>query len=111
MALKSRLAEFRNALPGVADRIAQRTAQVLLDERNLLVPVDTSALKNSGEIITTGNGARTVREGRGINDARAAFTEYGTSRQAAQPHMTPASETARDAMPKIGADELRGIVK
>ncbi len=68
--------------------MAEKVKQI----RDDLVPVDTGDLKDSGEIEKVASGHYIVREGRGLPDARALYTEYGTRKMAAQPHMTPAVE-------------------
>jgi HK97 gp10 family phage protein len=111
MTLKSNLPRLRKSLTDALDRGVGATAQRVKEERDRLVPVDTGKLKASGKVEKTGEAEYVVSEGEGIPDARAAYTEYGTSRQAAQPHMTPAARAGAQAMPGLVAAEIAQAVK
>jgi len=97
MALKKRgLQAFQRSLPQALDKGAEDTARQVLQIRNGLVPVDTGALLESGEALAgPTQGHWIVREGAGLPDARARWTEWGTATQIAQPHLTPAAEQGR----------------
>lgn len=56
-----------------------------------LVPVDTGALKNSIQSEMTGDLSAVVAVGMEY----APYVEYGTSRGAAQPYLTPAADMVR----------------
>jgi hypothetical protein len=101
MALKSKIATFQAGLSQAIDAGVQETAVLVKDIRDPLTPVDQGDLKASGKVVQVGQGHWQFSEGEGLPDARAAYTEYGTARQAAQPHVTPAAEQAR---PKLAAN-------
>jgi hypothetical protein len=108
MALKSKLNVFARGLPKALDKAAEQTAKAVKAERDKLVPIDTGDLLDSGEVLPGEDvGAWLVREGAGLSDARAAFTEYGTARMAAQPHMTPAAERHRGTLADNVAAQLK----
>jgi HK97 gp10 family phage protein len=111
MTLKSNLSKLRKSLPAALDRGVGAAAQRVKAERDRLVPVDTGELKASGKVERVDEAQYVVSEGEGIGDARAAYTEYGTSRQAAQPHMTPAARAGAQAMPGLVAAEIAQAVK
>lgn len=102
MTLKSNIPRLRKALAPALDAGVGDTAQLVKRERDPRTPVDTGDLLASGRVVKHAEAHYEVREGDGLPDARARFTEYGTSRQAAQPHMTPAAEE--------GKRQMRGIV-
>lgn len=91
----SKLIAFRAGLPQAIDDGVHDTAIQVIEVRNEYVPVDTGDLLNSGEINQIDSGVWEVSEGNGLPDARAAFTEFGTDKAPAQPHMTPAAEQNR----------------
>jgi HK97 gp10 family phage protein len=109
MALKSKLLDFANGLPAAIDLGVQETAEQVKDARDPLTPVDTSALLKSGAVVQVSQGHWQVREGDGLSDGRAIHTEFGTARQAAQPHMTPAAEQNRANLPKNVAKHLQDL--
>lgn len=111
MALKSNLGALAKALDHVPDQIAEQVASEALEARDNLVPVDEGDLLASGEIEHTGPGARVIREGRGLPDARALFTERGTIKMPAQPHMEPAADLARRRLTHVGTDEIQAAVR
>lgn len=84
------LEAFRAGLDDAIDAGAFETAQSVKRIRDELCPVDTGDLLDSGELVKVDEGRYVVREGRGLGDARAHYTEYGTSKMVAQPHMGPA---------------------
>lgn len=109
---KSKLTAFRRGTPRALDKAAETTARAALAIRNGLVPVDTGALLDSGEVLAGPSlGHWIMREGAGLPDARASFTEFGTDRQIAQPHMVPAAEQARKFLPANVATEIKKLVK
>lgn len=110
MALKSRLSQIAAALPQAADKAAERIAQVVEERAKDGVPVDTGALRTSIETFGAGgSGERIVSAGQSLDYAP--HVEYGTSRQAAQPFMTPASEAGRQAAQGIVSDEVKRVTK
>jgi hypothetical protein len=112
MPLKSRIKPLLRALPKALDQGAQDTAKFVLNVRNGLVPEDTGALRESGEILAGSQlGHWIVREGAGLPDARAAYTEYGTDKAPAQPHMTPAAEQGKDVLKANVAKRVSGVLK
>jgi hypothetical protein len=111
VALRSRLGPIAAALNAALDDAVAQAAQDALVVRNRLVPVDTGALKASGQVVRVGPARYRLVEGTGLPDARARYTEYGTATQAAQPHMTPAAEQARAGLPKAIAAIVRTRIR
>jgi HK97 gp10 family phage protein len=87
-----------------ADRILKQAAQKGIEATNEIanailanadprVPVDTGALRASGEVTeaTTGNRVATVSYG-GDDVNYAVYQEFGTSKMNAQPYLKPAIE-------------------
>lgn len=109
MPFKSNLLDFAAALPRAIDHGVEETADDILDERDNRVPVDEGDLLASGTTIQVAPGHWQVREGDGLPDARAIYTEYGTARQAAQPHMTPAAERNRANLPRNVARHIKEL--
>lgn len=105
------LRRFVAGLPRAIDAGAKETAAAVLDERDNLVPIDTGGLLDSGTVRKVADGHYEVREGDGLGDARAHYTEYGTARAPAQPHMTPAAERNRAALPRNVAARLKALEK
>jgi hypothetical protein len=103
------LRAFLAGLEGAIDQGTQETAEQVKATRDPLTPVDTGELLGSGKVVQVAPGHYQVREGDGLPDARAVYTEYGTSRQAAQPHMTPAAEQHRADLPKNIAAKLKEL--
>src|SRR5688572_23634431 len=98
MALKSRLGPIAKAIGQALDGAVKSAAETGKATRDRLVPVDTGALRASGAVVRVNTARYQIREGDGLPDARAVYTEYGTSRAPAQPHMTPAASVARGAL-------------
>jgi HK97 gp10 family phage protein len=109
--LKSAIPALRRAIPDALDDTVRETAQIVKDTRDPLTPVDTGDLLDSGRIVRHDTAHYEVREGDGLPDARARYTEFGTSRQAAQPHMTPAAAEGRRQLPQRGRANLRRVIK
>jgi hypothetical protein len=112
VALKSRLPKIAAGIPHALDTsVGETVTQDGKPVRDRLCPVDTGALLQSGEARRVGEAHWQLREGDGLPDARAAFTEWGTSRQSAQPHVTPAAEVMRRALPVRIAAGLRKVIR
>ena len=111
MALKrNRIPATRKAVEAAAARGVARAAGYVADLAQQLAPVDTGALRASIRVEPSEPALRmTVTAGRGLPDARAVFQEYGTSRQPAQPYLTPAAKAI-----KVGQEvkaEIRKALK
>jgi HK97 gp10 family phage protein len=102
---------IRAGLEGAIDRGTETTAQQVKDTRDPLTPVDTGELLASGRIVKVESGHWQFREGDGIGDARAIWTEWGTGRMPAQPHVTPAVEQNRANLAINVAAEVRKLVQ
>jgi HK97 gp10 family phage protein len=76
-----------------AGKIVARTAFLVEGKAKMLAPVDTGALRNSIHAAQSGELTWTVSDG----VAYGVFQEFGTSRMAAHPFMTPAIEGQRAA--------------
>lgn len=112
MALKSKLSKIAAGISPMLDTQVGATAmEDGKPVRDRLCPVDTSALLRSGVVARVAEAHYQLREGDGLPDARAAYTEWGTSRQAAQPHMTPAAEVMGRALPRRIAAGLRKVIR
>jgi hypothetical protein len=108
---KSGLKALQRGIGKALDNAAKETAQSVLSVRNGLVPEDTGALRESGEILAGGQlGHWIVREGAGLPDARSRYTEYGTDRAPAQPHMTPAAEQGKGLLRANVAKHVKGVI-
>lgn len=89
---RNRIPQTRGAIAAAAARGVHRAAGYVLDLARQLAPKDTGALAASGRLEPDAPAARVeVRFGDGLPDARAVYQEYGTSRMAAQPYLTPAA--------------------
>lgn len=73
--------------------IIKETAEEIRGGAVQLVPVDTGALRDSIRIEPVNDLHTTVIEGN-EQTYYGAYVEFGTSRQVAQPHFTPACEAA-----------------
>lgn len=111
MAVTSRMSSAARAIVAGLDPAVKTAIEGGKVVRDRLCPVDTGALRASGQIIKAAPARYLLSEGRGLPDARAVFTEYGTSRQQAQPHMTPAAEHIRRSAPAQIAGLLRVTVR
>lgn len=112
MALKKNgLTKIIRNVPKTADKIAEQGARRVKEIRDPLTPVDTAALLDSGEVVAGPNQGHWIfREGDGLPDARARYTEYGTDSAPAQPHVTPAAEQVRKELPRIAAAQMKALV-
>jgi HK97 gp10 family phage protein len=71
-------------------------ANVALEEARRTVPVVTGALRDSLHIERDGDSVEVVADA-----GHAAFVEFGTSRQAAEPFLTPALAVAQAHIPTV----------
>jgi HK97 gp10 family phage protein len=107
--LKSNLSSIALRCPEKAQEALLETGKDIFAVSQQLVPVDTSSLKKSGGVEPVDS--KTVQVGYGVEgeffsgrepSKYAAAVEYGTSRAAAQPYLTPAftqsSETFRSRL-------------
>ena len=79
------------ALPEAVGTIVQETILAIETQAKIKVPVDTGALRASIQSEMTGETSGEVA----TNIEYAPYQEYGTSRMAATPYMTPAAEAER----------------
>lgn len=95
MALQSRIGAIRAGLRAATGRGVQRAAEHVADLARQLTPVDTGALRASIRVEAgpSETSRAVVAGGSGVDYA--VFVEYGTSRMAAQPFMTPAAKAIR----------------
>lgn len=84
--LKSNLTAIAIAAPQVASEALLATAADIVDVTKQLCPVRTGALRQSYGALPIDS--HTVQVGSDKEYAK--YVEYGTSRMAAQPHLTPA---------------------
>lgn len=78
-------------LPREVKTIVQETLYAIESTAKIRCPVDTGALRASIQSEMTSETGGQV----GTNILYSIFVEYGTSRQGAQPYMTPAAESER----------------
>jgi HK97 gp10 family phage protein len=78
-------------LPKAVREIVQETILGIESTAKIRCPVDTGALRASIQSEMTGDTSGVV----GTNIEYAPFVEFGTSKMAAQPYMTPAAEGER----------------
>ena len=90
MALTSNLRRIAAQLDPATKAACKETAQEVQEERDNRVPVDTGDLLSSGRVLAVPGGYE-FREGEGLGDARAYWTEFGTDQAPAQPHVAPAA--------------------
>lgn len=109
MTLKSRIPQVARALESACNDAAQQAGQRVEAERNQRVPVDTGALRDSGNLERVSDGVYRYSEGGGDVDY-AAYVEYGTYKMAAQPHFEPAVEIVRNEMPQIVVSEVKRAI-
>jgi HK97 gp10 family phage protein len=79
-------------------------AEVVFDESQKTVAVDTGELKQSGEVIQQGDEA-VVK----YNADHAPHIEFGTSKQPAQPYLRPAMDNHRKIMAEISKKLRRAL--
>jgi hypothetical protein len=79
------------ALPEVVGQIVMETCFAIETQAKIKVPVDTGALMGSIQTEPIDETSGMV----GTNMTYAPYTEYGTSRMAARPWLTPAAEGER----------------
>jgi len=105
------LQTFRAGLADAIDAGCEETADQVLAIRDPLTPVLSGELLDTGTVVQIASGHWQVREGDGLPDARASYTEYGTSKAPAQPHMTPAAEQGRELLPVNIAARLAALAE
>lgn len=110
---------YTNTIPQYIARLAQNAplgalaaAESIAVAMNDTVPVDTGELDASivSRLVDPPDpaiGLAEVTAGEGIGDARAIYTEYGTSKQPAQFWARRAIESVRESLPGIIADKLK----
>lgn len=108
---RKRFSRVLAAIARGADKGAEAVAVAAKAVRDQHTPRRTGALLASGEIIKPGPLKRVLQEGRGLPDKRHFFTEFGTARMAAQPHMGPARAHARRILRATVVAELRKALK
>jgi hypothetical protein len=74
-------------LPGFDDFINEAAAEIVFEESQRRVKVDTGELKESGGILFTQDGWKVFYDAN-----HASFVEYGTRYMAAQPYLFPSVE-------------------
>ena len=100
MTLKSRLPQLHKDIERGARRGLERAAVKVTDEARKLCPKDTTALSRTIrnedtdhplEMVVIAGDASAINPKSGGGVVYAPYVEYGTSRAAAQPFMTPAA--------------------
>lgn len=80
-------------------------ASFVLEDSQLLVPVDRGDLKDSGEIIDT-NGVKVI-----YTAGHALFVEMGTYKMAAQPYLRPAIDNNKNRLAEVAGREVELEIK
>lgn len=109
MPWKSAIPTFIAGLPQAIDTGAEETAEQVKQTRDPLTPVDSGDLLASGRVVQVAPGHWQFREGDGLPDARAAYTEWGTAKAPAQPHVVPAAEQNRASFAANVARHLKDL--
>ena len=89
----NRLPELSGMIQARAEQIVSKATFDVEAEAKTVVPVDTGNLKNS----ITANLVKPLEGVVSTGVEYAEYVEYGTSKMAAQPYMTPAAETVKPA--------------
>lgn len=100
--LKFNAGVFNGATERAAKKALLQTAADIVDVAKQLCPVDTGRLKQSLGALPVSS--ERVRVGTDVHYGK--FVEYGTSRSAAQPFLTPAFAQAADTFTKRLKDAL-----
>lgn len=117
--LTSNLTRIALKAPHAAQAALLQTGKDILDTARQLVPVDTGALKQSGgvnvqssTVIEVGFGSPgTFRTGpKREPEVYAPYVEYGTSKMAAQPFLTPAFAQNESTFRKRLENAVKGII-
>ncbi len=85
-----------------ASEIVAKAAADIEARAKQVVPVDTGNLKNSIQTEMDGDLSASV----GTNVEYAPYVEYGTSRMAAKPYLTPAAEAVRSGF----TEAMKGLI-
>lgn len=91
---KNRIGSILGDMRRAAAEVVKETAEQLAEADKQLVPVLTGALRDSIRIEPQDDLHTTVIEGNSEIDY-GTYVEFGTRRQVAQPHFTPACEAAK----------------
>lgn len=108
MVLKSNLSKIARLAPHLASEALIQTGADIADIAKQLVPVDTGALRQSIGSVPESSEKVIVGAGNGPVDY-AAHVEYGTSRSAAQPFLTPAFAQAEETFKKRLAEKMKEL--
>lgn len=98
----------------IRDRVAQaleQGAHLILQAAQDNVQVRTGELKASGVVVQIGRLTFIVRFGDGLDDARAIYVEYGTSKAPAYPYLVPATDDLAATICQLVAEACNGRVK
>lgn len=103
--LESRIPQILAATPAACSAALLKTAADIVEVTKQLSPVDTGALKQSyGAVPLSSTSVRI-----GSDKEYAPYVELGTSRMAAQPHLTPAFAQAEETFKANVIEEMKKI--
>lgn len=103
--LTSDLTEIAGKTGAAAQRALLQTGADIVDLTKQITPVDTGNLKGSyGAVPVTSHEVHV-----GTEVEYAPYVEYGTSRMAAQPHLTPAFQQSADTFAARLVEEMKRI--
>jgi HK97 gp10 family phage protein len=103
--LQSDLTKIAGNAGAAAKRALLKTAGDIVDLTKQLTPVDTGALKQSYGAIPVDSNTVQV----GSDKEYAPYVEYGTSKMAAQPHLTPAFKQSEPTFAANLKDEFEKL--
>lgn len=106
--LRSDLTRIARKAPELAHAALKQTADDILDLAKQLAPVDTGALRGSGRTEMRGENTAVIGFGSPEIDY-AKYQEYGTSRMAAQPYLTPAFAQARQTFERRLREKMKEL--
>lgn len=104
--LNKLLKKWADKSPELMEDIVTETAYKVEAKAKRYCPTDTGRLRGS---ITTD--AKGLEAEVGTNVEYASYVEYGTSKQKAQPYMTPARQDVENQLDKIIIKGVRGYFK
>jgi len=99
----AQLRRYISTMPDAGQRVVERTAEVAVDRIKQRAPVDTGALRDSVSHRSDGPLREMVEEA----SPYGIYQEFGTWKQAPQPHFIPGMGDAAQELPRIAAEEFR----
>ena len=98
-------------IPKAMGRTLERAAQEVVAGAQDIVPVDTGALKASIKVSESSKNYIIISAGDNDRVHYAAYVEFGTSRQSAQPYIGPQADKMNSRLSQIFSEEPNKILK